>query len=701
MKDINTPKTAGDLNRTCHLAIEHHKAGRLQIAAKLYQQIIAADPNNAEASHLLGVLMDQIGHPDMAVALISKAIEIDPNRSDFLDNLGIAYRALGRLDQAITVHQRAIAMDGTYAPAQYNLAAALHQAGRYADAIAQYRRVLSLGFQPVKTSANLGALLIECGSSEQAKAVLEGALEIAPADPGVLCNLGLAHKTLGAVDAAIACYERVIQVHPTYTQAHAVMSNLGNTLAQIGNFDRALACYQKALAHNADDDEARVNLAILYQQIGQPESAHPEFERALKGVPSTAIKYLCNMCYFAPDDGVDAILEQHRTHAHSGLHAQRIDNGPFKGLDRDRRLRIGYVSSDFRSHPVGHNIKALFEHRDPENFALYCYAETRTPDAMTAYFQDRATHWRSTLGLSDAAVAAELMADNIDILVVLAGHFDGNRLSLGAHRIAPIQVSYHDIVTSGLADLDYFVTDEILHPTDTRERFTETLYRLPIFYNRAPLTDGPAVSQLPCLKNGYITFGAFNNPAKTTPTAVAMWCDVLKSVPESRMRLKYKNWYANTCVKTHFNQLFERAGIPLSRVDYIETGSTASDYFKDYQNADIALDPFPFTGATTTFDALSMGVPVVTLAGETFRSRYSAAILTHAGLGDLIATSTSGYVAIATHLAGDPDRLSRLRAGMRDRVVRSPLCDGATYARSVALMYREMWHRYCDQGSKF
>ena len=372
---------------------------------------------------------------------------------------------------------------------------------------------------------------------------------------------------------------------------------------------------------------------------------------------------------------------------------------PEEGLRNDtspnRPLRIGYLSSDFRDHPVGRNVLPLLTSHDREQFEIYCYADVRHPDTITDKFRSSVDHWYSITGKSDAEVAAMVRADKIDVLVCLAGRFDHNRPLVCAHRAAPVQVSFHDAATSGLEEMDYWLTDAFLNPPDTKEKFTEDLYRLPVFYQYTQIEDAPPVVAPPSEQAGFITFGSFNNPAKVNTEVIELWSKVLKAVPNSRLLLKYKNWYEQELLRENMLSGFSAYGVERDRIKFADQNDTMFEYLGGYKEVDIALDPFPFNGATTTFQALWMGVPVITLAGGSFNSRTAGSILYHSGLDDLIVDTPEDYIACARALAADGARLGKLRSSLREQIIRSPLCDAPAYALTVESAYREMWQTWC------
>jgi predicted O-linked N-acetylglucosamine transferase (SPINDLY family) len=314
------------------------------------------------------------------------------------------------------------------------------------------------------------------------------------------------------------------------------------------------------------------------------------------------------------------------------------------------------------------------------------------PDAMTARYQAMADGWRSIVGLSDAQVAELIRQDGVDVLVLLAGRFDHNRPLIAAHRAAPVQVSFHDPATSGLSAMDYLIADRILVPRRPTEKFTERVIRLPSFYIHAPLEGAPEVGPLPAATRGHVTFASFNNPAKLNDRVLTTWRDLLVALPDARLRLKFKNWFENAGIRSRIERAF---GDVAGRVEFDTAQTVRGAHLALYGDVDLALDPFPFTGSTTTFEALWMGVPVVTLLGETMVGRWSASMLRVLGLDELIARTPEEYVRKAVALAGEPAKLARLRAELRQRVAASPLCNGGLRARQMDRIYRALWRRWC------
>jgi len=317
-------------------------------------------------------------------------------------------------------------------------------------------------------------------------------------------------------------------------------------------------------------------------------------------------------------------------------------------IERGGQLRIGWISSDFRAHSIARNVLPIISRMAGIHFL---YSDVKRPDNFTEEFRKRADFWRDVQGLADGDVAELIRADQVNVLVVLAGRFDGNRSFLAAQRAAPIQISMHDVATSGLPNMDYFIADRSIVPADQRQDFTERVIRLPSFYVHDPLDAEPAVSSLPAPP---VVFSCFNNPEKITREMAPVWSTILDRVPGSILRLKYRDAYNPPVVRREIGKV-----LPADRVVFLSRSPNTGEHLKDYAGVHIALDTTPFSGSTTTFEALWMGVPVVTLAGETPPGRWGTSMLRVLKLDDLIAQTIGQYIEIAVALANDAARLAR------------------------------------------
>jgi predicted O-linked N-acetylglucosamine transferase (SPINDLY family) len=402
---------------------------------------------------------------------------------------------------------------------------------------------------------------------------------------------------------------------------------------------------------------------------------------------------------FAPDSTAQTIYDAHRrwNMCHAAPLAKCIQSH-LNDPDPDRPLRVGYASPDFRSHPVGRFLLPLLQAHDRQSVRIYCYAWVPVPDALTEQCHAQADVWRNVLGTSDEQFAALIRQDQIDILVDLTMHMADNRLLVFARKPAPVQVTYLAYCgTTGLSAMDYRLTDIYMDPPGQADEFyTERSVRLPeSYWCYQSVPQAPSVNGLPVAKTGHITFGCLNNFCKVTLPALATWCEVMRAVPRSKLVLHAHPGRHRQRIADFFLQ----QQIAPDRVMFVKQLPMV-DYFALYHQIDMALDPFPYCGGTTTCDALWMGVPVVSLAGQTAVGRGGLSILSIVGLPELAARDVGHYVRIAVDLANDPDRLQALRSSLRERVRTSPLMDAPRFARNIEIAYRDMWKRWCDKAGQ-
>jgi protein O-GlcNAc transferase len=674
-------------------AIAYHQAGRHAEAEAVYQQILAIDPNQVDSLHLLGVVAHQLGKNDAAVALIGKAIALNGNDSSFHNNLGIVLKGQGRLDEAVGCYRRALVIKPDYAEAHNNLGNALGDQGKLAEAAGCYRQALVLKPNYAEAHNNLGNALRHQGKLAEAVDCCRRALVLKRDYVEAHNCLGNALRDQGKLDEAVDCYRQALVLKPDHAEAH---NNLGNALWDQGKLDEAVGCCRRALALKPTLAEAHNNLGNVLRDQGKLDEAVACYRQALAlkpdypGAHSNLLSSLNYHMTLPPGELLAAHRrwdERHGTAARTH-HANR--------RDPDRRLRIGYVSPDFRRHSVAFFLEPLLRHHDRAAVEVFCYAEVAQPDAVTGRLQALADHWRSTVGMSDAALVQQIGADGVDILVDVAGHTANNRLPAFAAKPAPVQVSWLGYPnTTGLAAMDYRLVDAVTDPGAEADGWaSETLLRLAggfLCYGPPVEAPEPVSSFGP---GGAVTFGSFNNPAKLSAATLDTWVALLLRLPEAQLVLKGPP-FADAATRALFQARFAALGVAAMRVTLLGHLPDLTHHLSLYRRIDIALDPFPYNGTTTTCEALWMGVPVVTLLGDRHAGRVGASLLTRLGLDELIARDAEEYVAIATGLATNPARLISLRAGLRARMAASPLCDTRNFADKMESAYRNMWRRYC------
>ncbi len=702
-------------------------------AEPLYRRMLAAEPNDYRALHLLGVVCHQTrrvpeavdyleraaalkadaapiheslgaarlaaGEADRAIAAYRRALELAPGSPGALNGLGVALKTQGHLEEAIDCYQQAVARQPKMAEAHNNLGNALVQNGQADEALACYRQAIVLVPDYVDAHANLGNALRELGRLDEAISAYNRAVELRPSHTQALNNLGVVYRTLGQFDRAAECYQRVLQFAPKFFQAQV---NLGNVLKELGRLDEAVDCYRRSLEVAPDDPEAHNSLGVTLQLRGQLAEAIAEHRAAVRLDPehsrrhSSLVYTLLRDPALSPRQLFDEHLGWARRHAEP-LTAQAPE--PANDRTPERRLRVGYVSDHFRKHAVNYFVEPILAAHDHANFEIFGYATSFLRDETTKRLVQHADTWRDVAGWSDERLAQLVRSDQIDILVDLAGHIGGNRLLAFARRPAPVQVTYLGYqATTGMSAMNYRLTDAYADPPGTTEAFhTEALVRLPrTFFVYQPSRTAPPVGPLPAESNGHVTFGSFNNLSKVTPEVLAAWAEILRCVPDAKLRVLA---HTTPWIEQHVRETFQRERVDAGRIELARC-CPHDAYLKLISGVDIALDPFPFQGHTTTCDCLWQGVPVVSWAGETYVERFGASGLVSVGLEELVAGSREEYVDVAAGLAGDRARLKTLRAELRERMRRSPILDAATFTRNLETAYREMWSRWCAEGER-
>ncbi len=525
-----------------------------------------------------------------------------------------------------------------------------------------------------------------------------------PGLPNAHFNLGVALGAQNKIYDAIQSYRQAIALRPDHIVA---LFNLAHSLQRVFLLDEALSRYKQVLSLQptpADPVPPNFNATVYHYMAnvlkaqGRMQDAIVHYREALElnpGMVGAHSDMLVAMNYEPPDakSVYDAHVEWGRRHGYKGpsIYQHRCSRAP------DQPLRIGYVSPDFYRHAVTFFFEPLLAQHDRSKIFPICYSLARASDEVTARLQKLSAQWRNVSDMNDEQIANQIHTDGIDILVDLAGHMGENRLSVFSRKAAPIQVTWLGYPnTTGLATIDYRLTDTLADPPGTSDRFyTERLFRLSRgFLCYQPPDSAPAVGPLPSITKGIVTFGSFNNLSKITSETIALWSSILRAVPGSCLILKNAS-LTDVPTRQPYYEEFAKHSIGRDRLEFRGMHRELTDHQSAYNEIDIALDPFPYNGATTTCEALWMGVPVITLAGKMHAGRVGMSILTQAELTDLIANSPEDYVRISMELANNTNRLSALRHALRLNMAASPLCDAKAFARAVEDAYRKMWQEWC------
>ncbi len=632
-------------------AVHHHiAAGNFEAAGELYRQVLATDPQHAAALAGIGALEGRAGHPETAQCYLEQACALAPDNPLYLHNFGESLRQLGQLARAEEIFRKVIALDAGFGPAYESLISIVDIAHADAQSRRDGSRSAQLAMELAILLNNYGNALLAICMVPDALVPYRRAIAVQPGYANGWSNLGNALRLVGLVCEAEAACRTAITLDPACA---AGWNNLGNAVSEQGRFEESPACYDKALALRPDFPE------VLHNR-GSGE--------------------LMNLLYLPQLDATE-IFERHRAWGAAFPAPETA-----RALSGRRPLRIGYLSADFRQHAMAHFLEPLLAHHDKNCVELTCYAQGPVMDAHTQKLMAYGHQWRWIHELDDAALAARIEQDGIDILVDCLGHTNGTRLAALACKPAPIMMSWLGYLgTTGLPAMDYRLTDAWVDPPGlTDAQHTETLLAIPggmMAYQ--PHQGAPDVSTLPMLKNGVTTFGSLNNIQKINPVVVSLWARVLHAVPDSRLLLQSIQ-LADAGMVGRLRGMFEVFGIAPSRLDL---RPASADFLNTYAEIDIALDTTPYGGGATTCDALWMGVPVITLAGRRPAGRLSTSILHQIGRSDWIAGSDGAYVGIASALASSPILLGEIRAGLRTQMQASSLCDGKGFVRRLEQMY--------------
>jgi predicted O-linked N-acetylglucosamine transferase (SPINDLY family) len=631
-------------------------AGQLELAGESFRAALALRPVFPEANFNLGVALHQRGEFEAASQCYLRVLDVAPTYANAHLNLGTVYKDLGRLDDALASCEKAAALAPDLAAAHGNLGNLQWRLGRTDEAVASYRRSLKLDDSVADVHFNLGNALTMLRRQDEAAECLQRAIRLQPDFYEPHISLGSLFRDCGRLEESLALHQRALELRPDSAEAH---NNLGNTLKSLGRFAEAVESYRRAIAIDPQMWVAHSNVLLAMNYAGVSSAAErfgaaQEFGRAVAAVAPAAV--------WSED-----------------------------GAGQPERLRVGLVSGDLRNHPVGYFLQSVLEECRSLRLELTAYYTRHVTDEVTDALKPCFASWRSIAELKDPEAAALIRADGVQLLLDLSGHTANNRLPMFAMKPAPVQATWLGyFATTGVAQIDYVLGDPLVTPAGAESEFTERIWRLPESYLCfTPPAVSVAPGPLPALANGCVTFGCFNNLDKMNDEVVALWSRVLHAVPRSRLFLKTLQ-LKDDVVRHRTHQRFASHGIADHRV-LLEGPAPRADLLAAYNRIDIALDPFPYPGGTTSVEGYWMGVPALSRRGDRFLSRIGETLAHNAGLSDWVADGDEAYVDKAATFAADLPSLSSLRATLRDRVLASPVCDAKRFARHLEAALLGMW----------
>jgi predicted O-linked N-acetylglucosamine transferase (SPINDLY family) len=639
-----------------HYATALQKFARGKDAISQIRKACALEPDSVEFQTNLAILLEQNARYVDALAAYGKAARMNPNVGFVWFRQGKLLNGLKRYAESIPALAKAISLPGQLGDYYYEYGLALHMSKRFQEALVHYEKALSMGYNTAALQCNRGVIYKDLRKGGDAIMAFHAAVKMDPSNVSYLNNLGAAALELGLNTEALECFEQAVEKNPMLPTAR---NNIGNLLKDRARGMDALPQYRKSMELNPDDRDA----------------------------PSNYL--LCHM--YIPDMDPKLVFEEHKKW---GISTTKKFPSAFKFKPREAgaKIRVGFLSADLCHHPVAHFIEPIFRGYDRERFEVVAYGDQRKSDEFSARFAKQVDLWRETSSYDDRALAKLIHEDRVDILFELAGHTAYNRLGVFALKPAPVQVSYLGYPgTTGLPTIDFRITDAFADPLGATEHLhTEKLIRVPeCAWCFEPDASAPEVEPLPALKNGFVTFGCFNNMAKLNPSLFETWAEILLRVPGSHLRLKART-LTDDGVRKELKSYFTERGIEEDRLDFFGHTKKIADHLNHYHSVDIALDSFPYHGTTTTCEAMWMGCPVVTRAGKTHVSRVGVSLLSAVGLQEFIADTREAYIEKAVALAAQTDPLQELRSGMRDRLKKSVLMDEKRFVQGFETALAEM-----------
>lgn len=591
-------------------------------------------------------------------------IEIQQDSAEAFLGLGNTFFMMNEYEQAIENYNKAVHINPALAEVHYNTATVYIKCNKIYEAIKSYQQAIMIKPDYVSAIIGLGDALSDAGEYKDGELCLRRALDIRPDDPLIHHSLGLILMNQRRLSEAVSSYKKALDLDPDHDFAHC---NIGNILLKLGNRDEAILLYQRAmeLKPHIHYYFSNLLLALHYSEHITPTEIYAQHKKWSE-------KYALPLKY---------LLEPHTNDTSSS-----------------KKIRIGYVSPDFTRHPVSNFFEPLLASHDRSDFEIFCYSNVKRADIMTEHLKDMADNWRDIFNITDEDVAEMIRSDKIDILVDLAGHTAFNRMMLFARKPSPIQVTYLGYPnTTGLETMDYRITDSYADPPGKTEHLhSEELVRLPhSFLCYQPPENTPNIGEPPSLKNGYVTFGSFNNRSKITPDMVRVWAEIVNMIPDSRLIFKF-NFSSDPLAQRFLWDILDQANIPKNRVELYDNTLSKEAHLDLYNKVDIALDTFPYNGTTTTCEALWMGVPVITLHGEVHVSRVGLSILSTIGLTELVVGSKRDYIYKAVGLAADIEKRLYLRSNLQSLMRSSPLMDAKEFTQALEHEFRKMWTRWCE-----
>ncbi len=723
------PVKPENLPARCELGVKALQQANWSEALRLFEEVLAFEPCEMTSLGNVGSVLRRLGRLEDGQCAMQQALALDPTRIDLLFNLGNIFQAQKKFSSAIEAYQRALAQQADFLQAHLNLANAFRDNGNPDSAIHHYRKALRIQPKLSRAYQNLSQVLQLEKREAEAIEVYQQWLKQDPDSPDGLAQYGHASLQQGDTETARRIFSRAVSVEPDSASANhniGVLLRMTNQaqealpfllranelnptsiltltaaaycLLKLGRVSEAKKMAEDAINQNPDDAEGHLMKGFALVQLARIDEAMACFKTGHSLKPQS-VTTLCNLQFttlYSDTMSPAEVAQSKREIAQLIPAAGPVITEWHNERDPERKLRIGYLSEDLRSHPVTFFFEPILKHHNPQTVEVFIYATSPICDPVTQRLQQLGANWREAGAWNNQQLFQQIQDDQIDILVDLAGHTAGNRSSLLKQRPAPIQALYIGYpATSGMEEIDYLITDDDITPEGSDDFYTETLMRQAgTFWCFRPHDFAPQPNPLPAEKNGFITFGSFNNTPKLTSTTIRLWSSVLKALPDSRLLMKTLP-FADKATRQLFANRFVAEGVAEKQLDFQPPCLRLEDFMNSYHQVDIGLDPTPYNGGTTTCESLWMGVPVITKPETLFHSRMTLSFLKKVGLEDLAAETDEDFTRIAVELANDLSRLADIRQNLRQRMATSPICDGPGATKDLENSYRKMWQQWC------
>lgn len=689
----------GDTEIACALSGAYVAAGNWLEAKKVLTKVVQRKGVLAAHYCLRGMASQHLGELDDALSDFKAAARLDTGYGDAWLALADIYRVRDELDKASPCAQQAVTLLPRSADA-LTIGGDIELAkGNSREAADFFQRAIAFKSDAPELWAKLGIALVQCGDTIPAIDALEKAHELGVAEDWIYEHMGLLFTTRGQLDIARENLELAVASHPENLNA---WNTLIVVYTKLGLSEKARLAAESVLAINPEHVNALLNLGSWYSDQARNEEALAQYRKALAVNPKSVTGYINSLWVLVhSSEATSADVLRVAREFNRNLCLPHLRESDFTRRDREagRKLRVGWLTSDFRTHPVAAFVLPFLDKFDPAQVETVVYYNSAANDEVTQLCRKAANLWRDVIAIGDEALADLILADQVDILVDLNGNTEGNRLLAVARKPAPIVITWLGFPgTSGMTAVDYIFVppDPVL---EAGAWCSETPWPLPDCYGvRTGIPRVEIQPGLPCERDGApFTFGCLNNFRKVSQQAIRLWSEILNRVPDSRLVVVARGGTDGTLVG-YIHEQFRRHGIPPERL-VIHGIQPQLAYFNSYNQIDLGLDPFPFNGGTTGYDSIWMGVPYVNWPGDMLVSRMGKPILHNVGLDELVVDSAEAYIEKAVALANDRNHLRQLRSNLRERMQQSPLADPVRLARGLEVAFREMWQRWCNSRS--